>query len=301
MRIRILSIEKQHEIARISSEAERRGHTVKFILLDGKTKTDSEFGFDFDVLLIRAVRGFAGKAKEIARLAVKRGINVVDARLAGAGSRSKYENYMLFRKAGLYVPRMFLLRKAGDAVKAGRLRTEDVVVKDVNGKRGEGLYKCKNNAAAVKALFARLHKSKKNRKNKFMVQEFVPAEHELRIFVVGGKVLGAFSKETKKWRHNVARGARAVKFRATPAQRKTAVKAAHVLETEIAGVDIGIAKGKRLFVLEVNRSPQFRGFERSTGVNAALEIVKYLEGKAKNKARGKGKKKARNKKKQTWR
>lgn len=266
MKICIMSTEKQYETGRIREEAEKRGHSVS-------VKSPAKFGegFGFNVLLVRAVMRHTREAVKIAEKARRKGIRVVDERIALIGGRNKYRNYVLFKKAGLFVPRMFML-EGGNACRAEDFGPEDVVVKDVRGKRGRGVYRCKK--SALEKFVSSL-----DRRKKYMVQEFVPLARELRVFVVGKKVLGAFSKETENWKRNIAQGARAVKHEPSSGECEVALKAAGILHTEIAGVDVGITGSGKLFVLEVNRSPLFRGFEGATGVNVALEIVKYLEEK----------------------
>ena len=57
-------------------------------------------------------------------------------------------------------------------------------------------------------------------------------------------------------------------------------KAKALRNTEISGVDVIEHEGK-YYVLEVNTSPQFQGFETATGINVAKEIVEYAETKLK--------------------
>jgi glutathione synthase/RimK-type ligase-like ATP-grasp enzyme len=108
-------------------------------------------------------------------------------------------------------------------------------------------------------------------------------EKELRVLVVGKKVLGGFKKLSADWRHNVARGAIPVKEKLSAQEKKVALKAAQATKMEIAGVDLALSKGKH-YVFEVNRSPQFKGFQKAhPDLNIAKEIVKYLEWKGKRK------------------
>ncbi len=54
------------------------------------------------------------------------------------------------------------------------------------------------------------------------------------------------------------------------------VKATAAYSAEFAGVDLLINPKGGPVVIEVNRSPQFRYFEKVTGVNVAKEVVTYL-------------------------
>ena len=58
---------------------------------------------------------------------------------------------------------------------------------------------------------------------------------------------------------------------------KMAVKAASVCEIEVAGVDVILdKKSGQSFILEVNRSPQFEGFMKATGINVPKAIIDFL-------------------------
>ncbi|MBU1120492.1 hypothetical protein KJ660_01305, partial [Candidatus Micrarchaeota archaeon] len=125
---------------------------------------------------------------------------VVDERIAFTTGRDKFNNYWGFFNAGLNVPKTIVLNpKAIEEVKT--FSSKEIVVKDISGKRGSDLFKCKKEE--LKSLMKKLDKEKN-----YIIQEFIPIEKELRILVVGDKVLGAFSKETCDWKHNIALGAK---------------------------------------------------------------------------------------------
>lgn len=271
MKLCILSTEQQWEIGRIKETAERRGHETCICQAERDCFTRCLPSH----LLVRAIRGAVPECRKIASEALTQGAVVVDERVAHGITRNKFANYERFIEHGLWVPAMRML-EPGYFGEIKKFPSEYIVIKDVSGKRGEGIYRCKR--MEFDGFAKKLLAKKENSGKKFLAQEFVEIEKEFRVFVIGGMALGAFSKKTEGWLHNVAKGAEPVKETLTPELAETAVKAAQVLETEIAGVDIGITK-RGLFVLEVNRSPQFRGFEKATGINVAEEIVKYIEGK----------------------
>ncbi len=267
MKLLIISVEIQPEIKRIEEEAKRLGFSVEIMKPSEVEKRHLE---KFTHLLIRAIRGERDDAREIARTALNKGLVVVDEKIALGLGKNKYQNYMLFKKNGLFVPKTLMLDEK-NLERAGEFMGDEIVVKNVSGKRGEDLYRVRK--SEIGKLMRKL-----DRKQKYMVQEFVPIKRELRVLIIGKNVLGAFYKETADWRHNISLGAKPVKEALSEEVMETALKAVRIVGTEIAGVDIAFTE-KGLFVLEVNRSPGFMGFEKATGVNVANEIVKYLEGK----------------------
>jgi ribosomal protein S6--L-glutamate ligase len=93
-----------------------------------------------------------------------------------------------------------------------------------------------------------------------------------------------------EFRSNLHRGGSAQLTKLTPAERRTAVKAAQTMGLEVAGVDL-IRSSRGPLVLEVNSSPGLRGIEEATGVNVAGKIIRYIEenvGSAKSRRKDKG-------------
>lgn len=275
LHICIISVEEQHEVSRIKEEAEKIGYTVS-------SCKPSEFDFDSikpTHLLVRAIKGEVKEARKAAALALEKGVKVVDEKVAHGLTRNKYDNFQLFIEHGLYMPRTEMLLPE-NTERINEFPSDYIVIKDTSGKRGEGVFRAKKKEldAFIKTLPKERH---------FLAQEYVEIEKEFRVFVIGTQAIGAFSKHTEGWLHNVAKGAEPIPEKLTSELAETAVKAAGAVSTEIAGVDIGEvktaagkpAKKKELFVLEVNRAPQFKGFERATGLNVARSIVMYISSK----------------------
>jgi glutathione synthase/RimK-type ligase-like ATP-grasp enzyme len=119
----------------------------------------------------------------------------------------------------------------------------------------------------------------------YILRKFIPNDGDIRIFVVGGRAIGAMKRIPKRgeFRSNISVGGVGEKFDLSKHKdiKGMAEKAAKVTGIEVAGVDIIIDKqiGKA-YVLEVNVGPQFAGLEKYTGVNAAKEIIQYFVEKA---------------------
>jgi len=102
---------------------------------------------------------------------------------------------------------------------------------------------------------------------------------DLRVFVVGGRVLGAIERiaPAGDWRTNVAIGgvARAVDLPASLAAM--AVQAASAVGADYAGVDLLPARDGSTCVLEVNGIPGWQGLQAATAIDVAGAIVGQLE------------------------
>ncbi|MCR4368530.1 MAG: ATP-grasp domain-containing protein, partial [archaeon] len=140
----------------------------------------------------------------------------------------------------------------------------------VNGKKGEGVEKI------LKKDFEKRLAQPQGKM--LMAQEFVDLAREFRVYVVGKKAVGGMEKVSDSWLHNVSRGAKPARADLPKEVEEAAIKASLAVQTEVAGVDVGVTK-KGLFVLEVNRSPGFKGYE-SLGIDFAKKVIEYLEQKA---------------------
>ncbi len=270
MKLALISTEKQFELDRIQEECLKRKHKVSVFSPENFQAGIPSQKF-FDLVLFRVLQGQALQARALALSFFSAGTKIVDEKLVQMTGKNKFTNYYSFLKAGLNIPKTFFLNEK--TILSLPFDDSDwIVVKPLEGKRGEGIFRIK---------FSELHSFMHSLKEgNFLLQEFIPFEKELRIMVIGNKAIGAFEKQSVHWIKNIAQEAKAVPFVLTKKVSDIAIKAAKASQIEIAGVDLGLSKGK-WFVLETNRSPQFRAFEEATKINAAEKIVEYLEKKNK--------------------
>lgn len=152
-----------------------------------------------------------------------------------------------------------------------------VIVKGSTTHKGKGVFLANSQEEIEKII-----KENKELSPSFIIREFIPNDGDIRVFTVGYRAIGAMKRIPKEgdFRSNISLGGRGENFDLSLRDdvRQLAEKVSEVTKTEIAGVDIILHKetGKP-YILEVNPGPQFTGFEKYTGINAALEIVKYFE------------------------
>ncbi len=117
-----------------------------------------------------------------------------------------------------------------------------------------------------------------------MIQPFLPTGHDYRVIVIGNKAIGAMKKTAPEGEFltNVVRGGTATKAELTKELRDLSVKAARLFSADYVGVDIMYDKRGNPYILEVNRGAQFEGFEESTGINVARQMIKWLQTKKKS-------------------
>ena len=114
-----------------------------------------------------------------------------------------------------------------------------------------------------------------------MVQEYIKEANgaDIRCFVVGGKVVAAMKRQAEspeEFRSNLHRGGIATTVDITDEERNMAVRAAHIIGLNVAGVDI-VRSHRGPLIMEVNASPGLEGIEKTTGIDVACEIIKFIE------------------------
>jgi ribosomal protein S6--L-glutamate ligase len=99
---------------------------------------------------------------------------------------------------------------------------------------------------------------------------------DYRVFVLGGRVLGAIERRADGWRTNIARGGEPRAARLPDHWAALAIRAAAAVGAEYAGVDLLPARDGTLYVLEVNGIPGWQGLQQATGIDVAAALVDQL-------------------------
>jgi len=157
--------------------------------------------------------------------------------------------------------------------------TFPLIVKNSNGRQGRGVFKV-NSITELKTAI--LQGSQQNTSPSFVIREFIPNDGDIRVFTVGYQAIGAMKRTPKSgdFRSNISQGGSGSTFDLSshPQVKTIAEKLSQLTQTEIAGVDIMLhQKTKEPYILEINPGPQFTGFEKYTGTNAAEKIIDYFE------------------------
>lgn len=144
------------------------------------------------------------------------------------------------------------------------------ILKPINGMKGRDIHKMDTIEQVYKVI-------SENPDIHFMLQKFIKIDHDLRIIVLGDKVLGAMDKIPMEgdFRGNISAGARGETFALTPKISNLAIEVAKSEGCELSGIDIAVS-GNDLYVLEINKSLGFSGFMKYTGIDVAEEIIKYI-------------------------
>lgn len=262
----------------LAREIRKRGHSASVLKL---TEIVLEFSGknshavwknknleSYDIFLFRAYSIDLPFAQNLARLLLKRGKTIIDQALAYDFIPSKAYEASRFSSCNFNFPATFqTLEPESYGFFLKKLRFP-LIVKPVNGRRGRGIRKLETKKEFLKF-------TDENPRG-FLVQQYLKINCDIRVFVVGNKVLGAMKRYIPEndFRSNAIPGTRAEKIKLTGKLKSLALRATRAMKYEVSGVDIAEHDNK-LYLLEVNSAPQWQKFKYITGINPAEYIVEY--------------------------
>jgi ribosomal protein S6--L-glutamate ligase len=175
--------------------------------------------------------------------------------------------------AGLPTPPTVVCQDAEGAVAAFHQLGGDVVVKPLFGSEGKGMVRVSDVEIAWRTF-----RTLERLQSVLYVQQFIRHPGwDLRAFVIDGKVLTAMRRHARDdWRTNVAQGGRTEPIALTTEEEKLALAVAQAVGTPVAGIDLLPRPGGGYYVLEVNAVPGWRALAPTTGIDVAVEMVRYL-------------------------
>lgn len=201
-----------------------------------------------------------------------RGVRVVNSARTIERTVDKYWTSSLLAHCGLPTPETVVCESPDAAFEAFR-RMGDVVVKPLFGSMGLGMVRVTDEEVAW-----RVFRAIEEIRGVYYLQRTIEHEgRDIRVFVLGDRVLGAIERRSRGWRTNLARGGTARALDAVPSEWiALAVRAAAAVGAEYAGVDLLPARDGAVYVLEVNGIPGWEGFQRVTGVDVGGALVDHL-------------------------
>lgn len=203
-----------------------------------------------------------------------RGVRVINSPRAIERSVDKFYTTTLLHDAGLLVPETVVCERVEDAMAAVRAMG-DVVIKPIFGSLGHGMVRVSDPDTALRVM-----RALDQIRSVFYVQRAIDhGGRDLRVFVVGGRVLGTIERRAPEgeWRTNVAIGGSATAVDVSADIEQVALRAAAAVGADYAGVDVLPARDGSLYVLEVNGIPGWQGLQQATGLDVAGAIVEHLE------------------------
>jgi gamma-F420-2:alpha-L-glutamate ligase len=233
----------------------------------------------YDALVARTFFPHISEALTVARLFREAGRCVIDESLTDEGFvMSKMHDYVIMAQHGIPVPRTWQVYDPSGVEALAETLGYPCVLKGAHGSHGTHVHLAENAEQLRRRLWS-------YQTGELLLQEFLPAEEDYRLLVIGYKALPALVSRKPapgEFRTNVgfSRDAAVDHSAQLGEMIDLAERSARALRREFAGVDIRFRDGRPV-VLEVNRRPVFENFERVTGLDVAGRFVEYARDKVK--------------------
>lgn len=282
MKILIIGRKESYAMLRFKEEGLRCGvHVVvaqiedlRFEITEGMRSVfigQTDILSKFDVILPLRCKLYFSEMLMLSEWAASRGVRVIDSALShGEFVSSKTYDLWKLAEKGLPVPSSIQCMDMQDVARAFEQLGAPLIAKGVHGSQGRWVFKVES----LKELESQFNGQQSGF---FVFQKYLEIEEEYRIMTIGGKPVGMVRKTPLKgdFRANYSLGAHQEQVPLTPHLSILAETASRILRYQFAGVDIAIS-GKKPYILEVNRSPGFKGFEAVTNLNVAKSYIEYV-------------------------
>jgi len=288
LRIAILTQEPgNYSNRRMIEAAEKRGHVIETIETSrcymAINNHKPEVHYDrkalprYDAVIPRIGSRLTFYGMAVVRQFESMGVYCINQAAAIGASRDKLLAHQILAQHRLGMPATAFAKSSQDTQGIIDLvGGSPVVVKLLESTQGKGVILAETKKAAMTLVDAF-----RGLDAHFLVQEFVKEASgtDIRALVVDGKVVGSIKRTAQpgEFRSNLHQGGSAAKVRLTAIERKAAIKAAKVLNLNVAGVDI-LRSHDGPKILEVNSSPGLQGIEKATGNDIAGAIIECIEG-----------------------
>ena len=278
--------EKDYGVSRMLEVAKERGIDLKVfrpeqfelivtrddrksILIDGKPMPVPDF------LIPRLGSSTTYFALAIIRQLERLGVYVCNSANTIETVKDKLHMHQLLAHSKLPTPKTMLLKFPVDIEVVKREIGFPVVVKNITGTEGNGIYLCQSEDKFTD-LMELIYTN--NAAAHIILQEFVAISsgRDLRVFVVGGKIIGCMKRTSKTgFKANYSRGGTVEPFILSPEAQWLATETARLANLDIAGIDL-LFDENGYKICEANSSPGFKGLEQVMGRNIAEQIMDYV-------------------------
>jgi ribosomal protein S6--L-glutamate ligase len=231
---------------------------------------------EFDAVLVRTMP--PGSLEQVvfrmdclARLEAA-GIVVINPARAIEAAVDKFLTSAKLEAAGLLTPRTICCQTPDEAMAAFAVLGGDIVLKPLFGSEGRGITRLNDEALALRAfkMLAQIGAV-------LYLQEFVPHEgHDLRLLVIGQRILTMRRRNPLDWRTNISRGAVAEAFEPDDQLIEIARRATAAVGAVIAGVDLLPGRDGKLYTIEVNAVPGWKGLAKAAHTDVAKLVLDFV-------------------------
>ncbi|WP_145066718.1 RimK family alpha-L-glutamate ligase [Engelhardtia mirabilis] len=193
-----------------------------------------------------------------------------------SNSRDKLRSLQILSRHDIGIPATEFVKNRADVLPAiERVGGAPVIIKLLEGTQGVGVILADSEKVA-EAIIETLQSTRQN----VLIQKFVSESKgkDIRAFVIGDRVVAAMRRvaQGSEFRSNVHRGGRTELVDLEPAYAEAAVRAAQIMNLQVAGVDM-LESSTGPQIMEVNSSPGLEGIEGATKLDIAGAIIDYTQ------------------------
>jgi [lysine-biosynthesis-protein LysW]--L-2-aminoadipate ligase len=278
----VLASRVRFEEKRIFEALERR--SVRYTHLDTRQLAAGlcglpEDGLTFDAALSREIsqsRGFYA-----CLLLEARGTRTVNRAEVIGACGDKARSSLLLQAAGLPTPRTVLALTPSAGLAAAEKLGFPLVVKPLTGSWGRLVTVVRDRQEAAAVLEHRAALAGPQQHIVYLQELIDKPGRDIRVLVAGDEVIGATYRYSENWRTGVAQNGRSEPCPLSAGLSELAMGAARAVGGGFLGIDL-VEGPDGLQVLEVNHTPEFRGFSdaHGEGIDVADVIVTHLLGAA---------------------
>ena len=247
---------------------------------------DDDKGFEVGAMTVAVIRGSITRKDswlDLVSILERANATLVNPRTTINMCADKYRTALRLADYGLTQPKTKLINdpeKSNDIVKESGIKFP-LIMKTLRGSKGVGVLFV-DSEKGLDSIVQLIHKQDEDAD--LLIQEYIKTEYDVRVHVLGGKVLAAMARPVIEgdFRSNVSQGSVPKKIKLTELEIEESLKAAKAVGGYWTAVDFIPSKNrdsKPPYFLEVNSSPGTEGIEDATGMNIAKEVITHFANK----------------------
>ena len=247
---------------------------------------DDKKGFEVGAMTVAIVRGSITRKDswlDLVSILERANATLVNPRTTINICADKYRTALRLADYGLTQPLTKLIsdpEKSNEQVEESGIKFP-LIMKTLRGSKGVGVLFV-DSPKGLDSIVQLIHKQDEDAD--LLIQEYIKTEYDVRVHVLGGKVLAAMARPVIEgdFRSNVSQGSVPKKIKLTELEIEESLKAAKAVGGYWTAVDFIPSKNrdsKPPYFLEVNSSPGTEGIEDATGMNIAKEVITHFANK----------------------
>ena len=241
-------------------------------------------GFVIDNNTIAIVRGSATRKDswmDFISILEKANVCLINSRQCISICVDKYRSALKLGDYGLTQPKSILVNNPDtilDQIEESGIKFP-LIMKTLRGSKGVGVLFI-DSERGLDSIVQLINKQDEDAD--LLVQEYIKTDYDVRVLVLGGKVLAAMKRPVIEgdFRSNVSQGSKQEKIKLTELEIEESLKAAKAVNGLWTAVDFIPSKNREQeppFMLEVNSSPGTEGIEEATGLNIAKAVIDHFQ------------------------